>query len=127
VEHLILATQNDVEARLGRACTSGEVARVPGLLDEASAIVEGYLGITYTGSVPHAVVLVVSRMVARALTTAVSEGATSEAAGPYTVGYRDGAASLWLSKNDKLALRSISGGASSVRFVSERGFYCDGS
>jgi hypothetical protein len=78
-------------------------------------------------TVPHAVVLVVSRMVARALTTAVSEGATSEAAGPYTVGYRDGAASLWLSKNDKLALRSISGGASSVRFVSERGFYCDGS
>jgi hypothetical protein len=126
---LILATQSDVEARLGRACTSGEVARVPGLLDEASAIVEGYLGITYaTGdTVPHAVVLVVSRMVARALTTAVSEGATSEAAGPYTVGYRDGAATLWLSKNDKLALRSISGGASSVRFVSERGFYCDGS
>lgn len=124
---MILASQADVEARLGRALTGAETPRLNGLLEEASIIVEGYLGVVYTGDVPAAVSIVVSRMVARALTTSIPDGVTSEGAGPYQRGYSEGAASLWLSKNDKIALRGVKGGVVSVPLRSERGFVCDGS
>jgi hypothetical protein len=44
---VILATQEDVEARLGRSLDSSEEDRLDGLLVEASALVEGYLGVVY--------------------------------------------------------------------------------
>lgn len=124
-----LATQDDVEARLGRELTTAEIARLPGLLEEASAIVEGYLGVVYTtdDTVPPQVAIVVSRMVSRALTTSIPDGVKSEAAGPYQRSYSDGASSLWLSKYDKLALRNVSGGVVSVPLRSERGYICDAS
>lgn len=119
---MILANQNDVEARLGRALTVTEIARLPGLLVEASMMVEGYLSVVYTDNVPSQVPVVVSRMVARALTTSIPDGVTSESAGPYQRGYGAGASSLWMSKNDKLILGNISGWVLSVPLRSERGY-----
>lgn len=118
---MILATEADVAARLGRDLTDDESDRLPGLLEEASAIIEGYLGVTYTGDddVPAVVAVVVSKIVARAFTTTVAEGVQSLQAGPFQVGYRDNT-NLWLSKSDKLMLRNIGGGFTSVRLKSER-------
>lgn len=41
---MALATQADVEARLGRVATAAEVARLPSLLEDADAAVIGYCG-----------------------------------------------------------------------------------
>jgi hypothetical protein len=120
------ASTDDVKARLGRDLTSDEQTRFPGLLEEASAIVDGYLGRHYTGEggIPDAVRIVVSRLIARALTTALPEGMTqqSESAGPYqhSTTYPQGSSNLWLSRSDKLALRSVGGGMASMSFTSER-------
>lgn len=128
---MILATQSDVETRLGRDLTDSELERLPGLLEEASAIVEGYLhyAYPYMAIIPTPVVIVVSRMVARAFTTTVPEGVTqqSEAAGPYqhSSTFGAGASNLWLSRVDKLTLSTVGGGASSVSFTSERGGWPD--
>lgn len=122
---MILATQQDVETRLGRGLTESEVARLDGLLEEASALVEGYLGVTYTEDdvVPSVVAIVVSKMVARAITadpSAVALAAISESqqAGPFSARFRD--TNVWLSKSDKLMLRNIGGGFTSIGLVSER-------
>ena len=118
-----LATEDDVAARLGRDLTSDEEDQLPGLLDESSALVEGYLGVTYTAddTVPSVVALVVSRLVARALTSgAPDDGSTSEAAGVYSIGYKEGAARLWLGRAEKLMLRKIGGGIVVVGLKSER-------
>lgn len=125
---MILATQDDVVARLGRALTSDEIARLAGLLEEASLLVEGYLGVTYSvddvDPVPEAVTVVVSRIVARAFTAPnqqlLPEGARSAAAGPYNVSFADARTNLWLSKVDKLTLRNLGGGFRSVPMQSER-------
>jgi hypothetical protein len=86
------ASTDDVKARLGRDLTSDEQTRFPGLLEEASAIVDGYLGRHYTGEggIPDAVRIVVSRLIARALRTALPEGMTSmhRFSGPCTGGIR---------------------------------------
>lgn len=118
---MILATQTDVETRLGRDLTDDETDRLPGLLEEASAIVEGYVGVTYTedDEIPSSVAVVVSKIVARCLATPTQEGPASLQAGPFQVTYRDNT-NLWLSKSDKLMLRNIGGGFTSVRLKSER-------
>ena len=118
---MILATQDGVETRLGRELTSSELLLLPGLLEEASALVEGYLGITYTADdvAPAVVAVVVSKMVARALTTAHVEGVDSQRAGPFQVSFTD-STRLWLGKAEKLMLRNIGGGFTSLRFVSGR-------
>lgn len=124
-----LANQADVEARLGRDLTVSEIARLPGLLEEAEVIVEGYLHYTYldTDDIPKPVVIVVSRMVARAFTTTIPEGVTqqSEAAGPYqhSSSFGQGASNLWLSRIDKMALSQVDGGVGSVSLKSERGCF----
>lgn len=126
---MLLATPDDVVARLGRDLTTAETARLAGLLAEASAIVEGYLGITYPEdtdpvAVPDPVSIVVSRIVARALTLGIPEGVTqqSETAGPFAHSntYGQGLTSLWLGKAEKLMLRSLGGGVTSVPMRSER-------
>lgn len=121
---MILATQDDVEKRLGRELTDPELERLDGLLEEASLLVEGYLGTTYTGAIPEAVTVVVSRIVARAFTAPnqqlLPEGARSAAAGPYNVSFADARTNLWLSKVDKLTLRNLGGGFRSVPMQSER-------
>ncbi len=119
---MILATADDVANRLRRDLTDDEEDWVSAVLEEASALVEGYLGVTYTADddIPSAVVLVVSGVAARSLlspSTNVPEG-LSLTAGPFSVtGVRD---SLWLSKADKLKLRNLGGGFTSVTLKSER-------
>lgn len=129
----ILATQEDVEARLGRTLTEDEVLRCPGLLEEASLLVEGYLGTVFKDPdgvddpgppIPAAVVVVVSRIVARAFTAPsqqlLPEGARSATAGPYSVSFGDNRTNLWLSKADKTTLGNLGGGMNSIRLKSER-------
>lgn len=126
---MILATQADVEKRLGRELSDPELDRLDGLLEEASLLVEGYLGVVYSADdvvpVPEAVTVVVSRIVARAFTAPnqqlLPEGARSAAAGPYNVSFADARTNLWLSKVDKLTLRNLGGGFRSVPMQSERG------
>jgi hypothetical protein len=127
---VILATQEDVEARLGRSLDSSEEDRLDGLLVEASALVEGYLGVVYdddpdtdSPEPPSVVAVVVSKIIARAFTASTVEGPASMQAGPYQVTYRDNT-SLWLSKGEKLMLRPYGGGFSVVTMKSERG-YCE--
>lgn len=128
---MILANQGDVEIRLGRELTADELALLPGLLEEASLLVEGYLGIVYKDPsgpdgvpIPDAVVVVVSRIVARTFTAPspqlLPEGARSAGAGPYTVSFGDSRTNLWLSKADKTTLKNVGGGMTSVPMKSER-------
>ena len=110
-----LASSVDVEARLGRTLTTEEAARVTGLLEEASVMVEGWLR-CLPDPIPDAVKIVVSRMVARAL----SVGGTDNAPEPgvsqlqATMGifgvnrsFSSDATSggVWLTKQDKSTLR----------------------
>lgn len=121
---MVLATQADVEKRLGRDLTDDELERLDGLLEEASLLVEGYLGTEYTTDIPDAVVVVVSRIVARAFTSPsaalLPEGARSAAAGTYNVSFGDARTNLWLSKADKTTLRNLGGGFNSILLKSER-------
>lgn len=122
----ILATQEDVENRLGRELTDDELERLPGLLEEASLLVEGYLGIVYTDddSIPSAVRVVVSRIVARTFTAPspqlLPEGARSAGSGPYNISFGDARTNLWLSKADKTTLGNLGGGMNSIRLKSDR-------
>lgn len=117
---MALATAADVEARLGRPLTVAETAKVAGLLEEASALVIGYLVCDPTDTsveppvVPAAVAIVVSRMVARVLEQTPAAGATGSEAttnttGPFSQTVRFGAGTTsgapWLTKADKLTLR----------------------
>lgn len=123
-----LATQQDVEARLGRALSDAEAARLPSLLSDASAILAGYLGRDYATEVaiPEAVSGVAAKMVARNLLAGASPTpfATQQSAGAFSVSYNSDAASgdVWLTAADKLALRPYrrSGGVASVQLVGER-------
>jgi hypothetical protein len=113
-----LATPDDVAARLGRPLTPAEQAAVDGLIDEASALVIGYLGCDPSdpGPVPASVTVVVSRMVARALQQAEAastptggEQAVTNTVGPFSQTRQFFAGSTsgqpWLSASDKIALR----------------------
>lgn len=128
---MILANQGDVETRLGRELTADELALLPGLLEEASLLVEGYLGIVYKDPsdpdgvpIPDAVVVVVSRIVARTFTAPspqlLPEGARSAGSGPYTVSFGDSRTNLWLSKADKMTLKNVGGGMTIVLLKSDR-------
>jgi len=117
---MALATAADVELRLGRSLTAAEAAKVDGLLEEASALVIGFLGCDPTDTsvepptVPAAVAIVVSRIVARVFeqTASVAEfgsEATTDSTGPFSTTVRYGAGTTsgapWLTKADKLTLR----------------------
>ena len=115
VEH-DLASREDVEARLGRPLTPSEARLVDGLIDEASALVIGYLGCDPSdpGPVPAAVTIVTSRMVARALQQSESDVSPGEQArtttvGPFSQTRQFVAGSTtgqpWLSAGDKITLR----------------------
>lgn len=126
-----LATQADVEARLGRVLSDAEAARLPALLTDASAILTGYLGQDYSLVIaplviPDAVIGVTAKMVARNLLADVGPApfATQQSAGTFSVTYNSDAASgdVWLTAADKLALRPFrrGSGLSSVLLVGER-------
>jgi hypothetical protein len=110
----MLAQSQDVADRLGRDLTPDEEDRVEGLLDEASVLVEGWLGYT-PDPVPDGVRIVVSRIAARAIGSDTSEpGLESVQAtmGVFQVnrGYSSDVTSggVWLTRNDKLMLRPFS-------------------
>lgn len=106
-----LASDADVSARLGRALTADDADRIAGLLDEASAAVIAHLGAIPGAPVPDAVVIVVSRMVARVLSAPAPAGVANDAQtmGPFgfTRGYTPDATSggVWLTRQDKAMLR----------------------
>lgn len=117
---MALATAADVGDRLGRSLTAAETAKVDGLLEEASALVIGFLGCDPTDTsvepptVPAAVAIVVSRIVARvfeqtASTAEFGSEATTDSTGPFSTTVRYGAGTTsgapWLTKADKLTLR----------------------
>lgn len=126
-----LATQDDVQDRLRRDLTTDELEFVDALLEEASVLVEAWLkkrGITYSevGDVPRLVSIVVSRMVARSLTTpelpGVPDGANDLGAGPFRAGFSDPyTRNIYLSKADERWLCNLFDSATSVSLVSERG------
>lgn len=118
-----LASPTDVEARIGRALTEDEKSAVGGLLDEAAAMVEGYLGREVQAPVPKAVTIVVSRMVARVLespTDGFAAESLQQTAGPFShsVRFAAGASggSPWLTAGDRMTLRRYrrSGGVYSM-------------
>lgn len=123
---MTLATQQDVEDRLGRELTDAEEAGIDARLADASAVVIGYTGQDFEPSpCPDAVVGVVAKMVARSLTASESVGfVTQQTAGPFNVSYNASAATgdVWLTAADKLALRPYrrGGGMTSVQMVGER-------
>lgn len=133
-----LATVSDVGDRLARALTVEETERAEGLLDEASALVVGYLGEDPTDTsvepavVPSAVAVVVSRMVARVIargaTAAPAEvdaQSVSTGVGPFqrSVTYGDGATSSspWLAAVDKMTLRPYKAGGGFTSIGSSSG------
>lgn len=127
---MILATQQDVEDRLRRPLVAGELAHLDTVIEEASVIVESYLrqrGITYEefADVPRDVVIVVSRIAARALTgnPLIPVGSSGELrAGPFAGSSEAYSTAVYMSKQDKLLLRGITGSAMSVVLVSDRGY-----
>lgn len=108
----MLADAADVAARLGRQLTSDENARVSGLLDEASVMAGEWMRCV-PEPVPDAVRIVVSRMVARVLTTgdSIEPAVTGVQAGMgvFTVNrtFSSDATSggVWLTRQDKNTLR----------------------
>lgn len=125
---MALATQPDVEARLGRSLTDEEEARLPSLLDDASSVVIGYCRTDFEPApYPTAVVGVVAKMVVRAIGRPVGTGAEfieQQNAGPFGVRFSAASASgdVWLTASDKIALRPhrVGGGMTSVQLVGER-------
>lgn len=117
-----MCSVGDVQERLGRVLTAPELERVGGLIAEASALVQAYLGCpleTWIGpdedgdlvpdTVPAAVRIVTSRMVARVLTSPVANvGAevTQQTVGPFSTTWGAGTTSgaPWLSATDRETL-----------------------
>lgn len=123
---MALATQEDVEARLGRTVEGAEAARLPALLSDASATVIGYCRTDFEPSpYPEAVVGVTAKMIARVLGRSGGvDFASQQSAGPFSVSYATDTTTgdMWLTKADKMALRShrVGGGLTSVPLVSDR-------
>ena len=110
----MLATVNDVLARLGDFEDEVDTARVEALLEEATALVEAHLGRTFDEPVPNTVRIVVSRMVARVLeapTDGFHAESSSYTAGPFSknVTYSAGASggAPWLTSTDRKMLRAF--------------------
>ena len=123
---MALATPDDVAAALRRDLTSSEEEGLESLLDEASDLVAGYLHpCPIPDPTPAAITRVVAAMAAALLTrTSIPEGATSIAAGPFSVGLseRAGSASPWLTAalKQRPAPFRCGNGMVSVAMVSER-------
>lgn len=70
----LLASPEDVEARLRRELTEGESSHIDDILEEASSLVTEYCRGREFDPVPDAVRIVTSRIAARALTAPVGSG-----------------------------------------------------
>ena len=122
-----LASSADVVTRLGRALTTSETTKVPGLLEEASVKVLAHLGkgesyydalAVPVRTIPATVTIVTSRMVARVLeqaTSGVVPGTqqTGVTTGPFSnqttfvAGSSNG--SPWLTRSDRADLNNAIG------------------
>lgn len=112
----MLATIQDVEVRLGEPIEPEDYAHIEGLIEEASYLVEGHCGRSFTVPAPRPVQIVVSRMVARVLsapdeqnhasTTQLTAGNFSKSL-TFSSGGSGGAP--WLTAVDKKMLRSFGG------------------
>jgi hypothetical protein len=125
-----LATNSDIESRLGRPLTDAELERSQGLLDEASALVEGYCGqsfvVTAPLEVPSAVVLVVSKLAARGLTAGAEQPdvTTSQyTAGPFqfSQNFAGDGSRMWIGSAERMMLRPFRIAMRSIPMVSDRG------
>lgn len=127
---MIPVTQQDVQARLRRDLTDGEAELLPGVLDEATTLIEGYLAVIYDedDTVPPAVIVVTSRVTARMIddTGALPAQADSltRGMGPFSATTHLVADSTsggpWLTKSDKMALEPYRvGGVQSVPLIRE--------
>lgn len=126
---MIPVVQADVEARLRRDLETEEVNFLPGIVDEASVLIEGYLGVCYAegADVPDAVTLVTSRVAARILTTSATPSQTdslTRGMGPFSATQQFVADSTsggpWLTKTDRIALAPYrERGAISVPLIRE--------
>lgn len=126
---MALATLADVATALGRALTVAEQAKATPWLDEASDLVVGYLHpCPIAEPTPEPITRVVAAMVAALLTPTTTanlpSGATSIAAGPYSVGLAPDAAGTGpvLTARLKMRLRPYrcGNGMVSVALGSER-------
>lgn len=126
----MIVTIEDIEAATGLEVTTEDEARVRFLIRSAVAAVEGYIGAPIPDPAPDAVVVVVTRMVARALgqeSDGTPTGMTGDmfVAGQFTrqrqfaSGSNDGG--VWLSAQDKVMLRPFRR-RGVIRSVPYRGF-----
>ncbi|MDR0435786.1 MAG: hypothetical protein LBH11_03350 [Propionibacteriaceae bacterium] len=108
------ATQQDVEARIGRPVSPAEADQVKGLLDEATVLLRGWLAQDFPDTqTPDEVRIVCSRMVARVLErgSGLPVGATGiqAAIGPFQQGLTFSAdtasGGVWIAAADRLALK----------------------
>lgn len=126
---MIPVVQTDVEARLRRVLTAGEATFLPGVVAEASAFIEGYLGVMYDEGdiVPGAVVIATSRVAARMLADTggfpAQADSRSQGMGPFSVTthYVEGstAGGPWLTKSDRIALTPYRIGMHNVPLIRE--------
>jgi hypothetical protein len=124
-----LATRQDVAKRLADGLD--DATDVEDLLDEASVMVEEHLRRTYAedDTVPTAVTIVVSRMVARRVSAdadsadAVPDGVSSLMATDFQASFAEPFVSVgvWLNRTDKMMLRRYRVSAVSIPLTSDRG------
>lgn len=126
---MALATQADVEARLGRELAESEASKATSLLDDASALVVGYCRQDFEPApYPTAVSGVVARIVIRTLgqgEIAPGVESTTEGAGPFSRGFKYAGGSsgeVFLTATDKMMLRAyrLGGGLTSVQLIGDR-------
>lgn len=125
-----LCTEADVMARpalAGLTLSTAQTASVDGYIDEASVLIEGYLGHTYAAdeTVPDAARIVCARVVARALTATPVDpnfDRYDSTMGPFTqqkhVAPDVLGGGVWLTRQDKMALDAIGGVYSRMTNVS---------
>lgn len=117
---MIPATKADVEKFTGDL-TEADEARLEGLLEEASDLVEGYCSREFAEPFPGPVVRRTARIVARALGVddeQIGMESSQMSAGPFqrTQNYSADSTSggAWLTKGDKLVLRRYRRGVVNV-------------
>lgn len=98
----MLASVDDVAARLGRPVPEDECPRVVAFIQDASALVEDFCKRTFEGPVPQIVCAVICAEVIRWL--AVSPGVSSERVGDLEVEYTGASTLQTLSPASKSAL-----------------------
>ncbi|MDV6299958.1 hypothetical protein R3P82_12645 [Dietzia maris] len=127
---MLLASEEDVQAVLGRALTETETQRAPTLLTEASALVAAHTRTTFEDPVPDVVRVVTARMVANVLEaqsgvpTPGHAESVSHQAGPWSrnVKLAEGSTSgsPWLTRQLKMMLSPWTRSGVSVGMTSER-------